>query len=83
MYSREDETGWRQSAAFKKAFSIDVDIELLAVWWVNSHIVCNLPFQTPEKPLQGHRWFGWGDPAAAAVYNFQHSREALSPGTCA
>jgi len=32
MYSREDETGWRQSSAFKKAFSIDVDIELLAVW---------------------------------------------------
>ncbi|TFK42265.1 hypothetical protein BDQ12DRAFT_645827 [Crucibulum laeve] len=32
MYSREDEVGWRQSAAFKKAFSIDVDIELLAVW---------------------------------------------------
>ncbi|KAF9449973.1 hypothetical protein P691DRAFT_811324 [Macrolepiota fuliginosa MF-IS2] len=32
MYSREDETGWRQSAAFKKAFSIDVDIELVAVW---------------------------------------------------
>ncbi|KAJ7045168.1 hypothetical protein C8F04DRAFT_1067942 [Mycena alexandri] len=32
MYSREDETGWRQSTAFKKAFSIDVDIELLGVW---------------------------------------------------
>lgn len=32
MYSREDETGWKQSAAFKKAFSIDVDIQLLAVW---------------------------------------------------
>ncbi|KAJ3573149.1 hypothetical protein NP233_g2619 [Leucocoprinus birnbaumii] len=32
MYSREDETGWKQSAAFKKAFSVDVDIQLLAVW---------------------------------------------------
>jgi len=32
MYSREDETGWRQSAAFKKAFSIDVDIEMIGVW---------------------------------------------------
>ncbi|KAJ7207516.1 hypothetical protein GGX14DRAFT_635358 [Mycena pura] len=32
MYSREDETGWRQSTAFKRAFSIDVDIELLGVW---------------------------------------------------
>ncbi|KIM38234.1 hypothetical protein M413DRAFT_30356 [Hebeloma cylindrosporum] len=32
MYSREDETGWRQSGAFKKAFSIEVDIELVGVW---------------------------------------------------
>ncbi|KAJ8085202.1 hypothetical protein AAF712_003504 [Marasmius tenuissimus] len=32
MYSREDERGWQQSGAFKQAFSIDVDIELLGVW---------------------------------------------------
>ncbi|KAJ7360956.1 hypothetical protein DFH08DRAFT_1074064 [Mycena albidolilacea] len=32
MYSREDEKGWKQSMAFKKAFSIDVDIEFLGVW---------------------------------------------------
>ncbi|KAH9486042.1 hypothetical protein JR316_0000106 [Psilocybe cubensis] len=32
MYSREDQRGWEQSAAFKKAFSIDVDIELIGVW---------------------------------------------------
>lgn len=32
MYSREDDLGWAQSAAFKKAFSIDVDIEFLGVW---------------------------------------------------
>ncbi|KAJ7631645.1 hypothetical protein DFH06DRAFT_1223719 [Mycena polygramma] len=32
MYSREDEVGWKQSTAFKKAFSIDVDIELVGVW---------------------------------------------------
>jgi uncharacterized protein (DUF2235 family) len=32
MYSREDELGWRQSILFKRAFSIDVDIELLGVW---------------------------------------------------
>lgn len=32
MYSRNDETGWRQSAAFKRAFSIDVDIDLIGVW---------------------------------------------------
>jgi len=39
MYSREDETGWKQSAAFKKAFSIDVDIQLLAVWFASSDLV--------------------------------------------
>ncbi|KAF7302364.1 Zn(2)-C6 fungal-type domain-containing protein [Mycena chlorophos] len=32
MYSREDEDGWRQSTAFKKSFSIDVDVEFLGVW---------------------------------------------------
>lgn len=32
MFTRTDETGWKQSTAFKKAFSIDVDIEFLGVW---------------------------------------------------
>ncbi|KAJ3981417.1 hypothetical protein F5890DRAFT_1556825 [Lentinula detonsa] len=32
MYSREDETGWRLSTAFKKSFSIDVDIDFLGLW---------------------------------------------------
>ena len=32
MYTREDDLGWKQSTAFKKAFCIDVSIELLGVW---------------------------------------------------
>ncbi|OJA19273.1 hypothetical protein AZE42_04491 [Rhizopogon vesiculosus] len=32
MYSRDDEEGWQQSTAFKKAFSINVDIEFVGVW---------------------------------------------------
>ncbi|KAA1467854.1 hypothetical protein DENSPDRAFT_833006 [Dentipellis sp. KUC8613] len=32
MFTREDSTGWKQSTAFKKAFSIDVEIEFLGVW---------------------------------------------------
>ncbi|THH20515.1 hypothetical protein EW146_g858 [Bondarzewia mesenterica] len=32
MFSRDDEEGWRQSNAFKKAFSVDVEIEFLGVW---------------------------------------------------
>ncbi|CAL1708268.1 unnamed protein product [Somion occarium] len=32
MYTRASEQGWKQSAAFKKAFSIDVDVEFVGVW---------------------------------------------------
>lgn len=32
MYTRADEIGWKQSVAFKKAFSMDVDIEFVGVW---------------------------------------------------
>jgi hypothetical protein len=34
MYSRDDKTGWEQSTAFKKAFSLSVDIEFVGVWYV-------------------------------------------------
>lgn len=33
MFTRTDELGWKQSTAFKKAFSIDVDIEFIGVWY--------------------------------------------------
>jgi hypothetical protein len=33
MYTRTDEVGWQQSNAFKRAFSIDVDIEFIGVWY--------------------------------------------------
>ncbi|KII96173.1 hypothetical protein PLICRDRAFT_96153 [Plicaturopsis crispa FD-325 SS-3] len=32
MFKRDDEAGWAQSTAFKKAFSIDVDIEFMGVF---------------------------------------------------
>jgi uncharacterized protein (DUF2235 family) len=34
MYTRVSETGWDQSNAFKKAFSVDVPIEFIGVWCV-------------------------------------------------
>ncbi len=34
MYTRDDPQGWAQSTAFKKAFSIDVDIDFIGVWYV-------------------------------------------------
>ncbi|KAF9528165.1 hypothetical protein CPB83DRAFT_855015 [Crepidotus variabilis] len=58
MYSREDEVGWRQSAAFKKAFSIDVDIELIGVWdTVGSvgFIPKRLPFTTFNTHVKAFR----------------------------
>jgi uncharacterized protein (DUF2235 family) len=32
MYTTDDATGWKQSTAFKRAFSINVDIEFVGVW---------------------------------------------------
>jgi hypothetical protein len=34
MFTRDNDVGWAQSKAFKKAFSVDVDIEFLGVWFV-------------------------------------------------
>jgi hypothetical protein len=34
MFSRRDETGFNQSKAFKKTFSVDVKIDFLGVWSV-------------------------------------------------
>ncbi|KAF5309618.1 hypothetical protein D9611_013957 [Ephemerocybe angulata] len=58
MYKRPDEVGWKQSNAFKKAFSIDVDIEFLGVWdTVNSVgiIPRRLPFSTSNNIVRNFR----------------------------
>ena len=34
MYTRADSVGWEQSTEFKKAFSVDVEIEFVGVWYV-------------------------------------------------
>ena len=39
MYKRADHVGWEQSTEFKKAFSVDVNIEFIGVWYeFTSHI---------------------------------------------
>ena len=39
MYKRADRVGWEQSTEFKKAFSVDVNIEFIGVWYeFTSHI---------------------------------------------
>ncbi|KAJ7206403.1 hypothetical protein GGX14DRAFT_367258 [Mycena pura] len=58
MYTTTDETGWKQSNAFKKAFSIDVDIEFIGVWdTVNSVglIPKRLPFTTSNTIVRTFR----------------------------
>ena len=32
MYTTCDDLGWKQSNAFKKTFSVDVEIEFVGVW---------------------------------------------------
>jgi hypothetical protein len=32
MFITEDDDGWEQANGFKKAFSVDVDIEFIGVW---------------------------------------------------
>ncbi|THU90422.1 hypothetical protein K435DRAFT_676075 [Dendrothele bispora CBS 962.96] len=58
MFSKTDEIGWAQSNAFKKAFSIDVDIEFVGVWdTVNSVgiIPKRLPFTTSNTIVRTFR----------------------------
>ncbi|KAF4596096.1 hypothetical protein EYR38_007470 [Pleurotus pulmonarius] len=58
MFKRTDETGWKQSNAFKKAFSVDVDIEFIGVWdTVDSVglIPRRLPFTTSNTIVRTFR----------------------------
>ncbi|TFK65485.1 hypothetical protein BDN72DRAFT_773295 [Pluteus cervinus] len=58
MYKRTDPLGWEQSNAFKRAFSIDVDIEFLGVWdTVDSVglITKRLPFTTSNTIVKTFR----------------------------
>jgi len=38
MYTRTNDLGWKQSNAFKKSFSINVQVDFLGVWYVISHL---------------------------------------------
>jgi len=58
MYTRSDDLGWKQSNAFKKAFSVDVPIEFIGVWdTVNSVglIPRRLPFTTSNTIVRTFR----------------------------
>lgn len=58
MYQRADAVGWEQSNEFKKAFSVDVDIEFIGVWdTVDSvgMIPKRLPFTTSNTIVHTFR----------------------------
>ncbi|GJJ14558.1 hypothetical protein Clacol_008823 [Clathrus columnatus] len=64
MFTRTDDTGWAQSTAFKKAFSMDVDIEFVDANWkvlfrdtVNSVglIPHRLPFTSSNSSIRTFR----------------------------
>jgi hypothetical protein len=46
IYTRADRIGWEQSVEFKEAFSVDVSIEFVGVWYVKS-----LPHQVETPRL--------------------------------
>ncbi|KAI0778878.1 hypothetical protein BD413DRAFT_120574 [Trametes elegans] len=58
MFSRDDEMGWKQSTAFKKAFSIDVDIDFIGVWDTVSSVGVipkTLPFTSSNRSIRVFR----------------------------
>lgn len=58
MFTRTDKLGWKQSTAFKKAFSIDVDIEFVGVWDTVSSVGLiprTLPFTASNTSIKTFR----------------------------
>ncbi|KAG6329588.1 hypothetical protein ID866_9502 [Astraeus odoratus] len=58
MFTQDDKTGWTQSKAFKKTYSIDVDVEFVGVWdTVNSVgiIPRRLPFTKANDKIRYFR----------------------------
>ncbi|KAH9854307.1 hypothetical protein C2E23DRAFT_883906 [Lenzites betulinus] len=58
MFTRDDDQGWKQSNAFKKAFSIDVDIDFIGVWDTVSSVGIiphTLPFTSSNTAIRVFR----------------------------
>ncbi|KAF5355040.1 hypothetical protein D9756_005790 [Leucocoprinus leucothites] len=58
MYTRTDPLGWKQSNAFKKAFSINVQVDFLGVWDTVSSVGIiprKLPFTTSNTNVRVFR----------------------------
>ncbi|KAH9960918.1 hypothetical protein BC827DRAFT_1206197 [Russula dissimulans] len=58
MFTRDDDEGWKQSTAFKKAFSVDVEIEFVGVWDTVSSVGLvprTLPFTSSNTAIRYFR----------------------------
>jgi len=58
MFTRNDDKGWKQSTAFKKAFSVDVEIEFVGVWDTVSSVGLvprTLPFTASNTAIRYFR----------------------------
>ncbi|KAI0658453.1 hypothetical protein C8Q70DRAFT_917453 [Cubamyces menziesii] len=58
MFTRDDDLGWKQSTAFKKAFSIDVHIDFIGVWDTVSSVGIiphTLPFTSSNTAIRVFR----------------------------
>ncbi|KAI0778877.1 hypothetical protein BD413DRAFT_465419 [Trametes elegans] len=58
MFTRDDDQGWKQSTAFKKAFSIDVGIDFIGVWDTVSSVGVipkTLPFTSSNTAIRVFR----------------------------
>jgi hypothetical protein len=74
MYTKADTVGWEQSNAFKKTFSIDVDIEFVGVWFVFHAFSHRLSTAHSLKfvPFQGYRRLSGIDTTPTPIHDFQY-----------
>ena len=84
MYATADDLGWKQSNAFKKTFSNDVEIEFVGVWLVFYMFKCPrhdlLPKFFSRSPsltfylslFQGYSQLSWIDTTSTTIHDFQY-----------
>ena len=80
MYATADERGWKQSNAFKKTFSNDVDIEFVGVWLVYLSSPASLSLTRTLFIFQGYCQLSWIDTTRTTIHDFQYGSKHIQ--TC-
>ena len=82
MYTRQDEDGLRQSLLFKRAFSIDVRINFLGVWYVARAMV-QIPVSPPFRDtVESVGWSNSQLPFCSSNNAIKYFRHALALDEC-